>query len=151
MKRTSPSLWLVRNPTRSAGFFEYGSGGRSEPDPHLLCDEGCEGGLPQSGRAVKQEVIECLSSLSSGLDRDVKRLLHLILAYEFRETMGPERGLHSAVLRERLRRSHLSLGGHFSASAFRTRSAISSPASSFSVRRTARSASWNDIPRDTRA
>ena len=62
-----------------AGLLDGGTRGRSDIHAHLVSDDGGEGSLAETGRAVEQDMVEAVSALLRRLDIDGHILLDLLL------------------------------------------------------------------------
>ncbi len=65
----------------------------AEPHPHLARDDLRERGLAQPGRAEEQHMVERLAAPPGGGDEHAQVLARRLLADEFVERLGPQRGV----------------------------------------------------------
>src|SRR3989304_1709833 len=95
MKRTSPSRWLVRIPTRSAGFSRIGPDVDLKLTPISRARGEARGGLPRPGVAGPGGAGEGFVSRRpppplGRLDGDGERVADLGLPDELRQPLGPK-------------------------------------------------------------
>src|SRR5690606_2673536 len=77
--------------------LDGGRGGRVEGRASLLGDDQRERGLPETGRAAEEHVVDGIAAPLRRLDEDAEVLLDLSLADEFLEARGPEADLVASV------------------------------------------------------
>jgi hypothetical protein len=90
-----------------ARLLQHRTGGGAELDPHLLREQDGKGGLPQAGGPEEEDVVELVSPAPGGVDGDLERGLERLLADEFVQPRGPERGLRAALVGQRRGRGDL--------------------------------------------
>ena len=91
MKRMSPGPSDVSRPTRSPGRSSTGPERGAALHAHLARHQHRERGLAETGRPEEEDVIERFAALLGGVDGDLERRAHLLLADEFVE---PRRAQH---------------------------------------------------------
>ena len=74
-----------------AGLFERRARRGADVHAKLACNQLREGGLAEARWAIEDRVIERLSTRQRGIDRQLKVVLHLLLADELVEPLRPER------------------------------------------------------------
>ena len=92
-------------------FFDGRTGSDAKIDPHLIGNDGRKGGFSQSGRAIKQYMIQRFSPPPGCLNIDGEILLHLLLSHIFPQGFGTKRQLQIIIRFCALRGGHPSLKG----------------------------------------
>jgi hypothetical protein len=75
-----------------AGAFDCRAGGGLDIDANLSCDNVRKAGLPKAGRAVKKGMVEWLTALTGGGDRNNQVFPDLVLTDEIGQRMRSEAG-----------------------------------------------------------
>ena len=83
------------------GLFDGRAGGLAEGDAHFVCDDGCQGGLAQAGRAVEDHVVQRLVAPLGALNENGQVPLDLLLADVFGQGPGTQTAL-SVVVRQQI-------------------------------------------------
>ena len=99
-----PCAEIGQQSCQISGLFNGRAGGNPEIYVHLIGDDGGKGGFSQSGRAVKQDVIQGLSPCLSRLDIDGQVFLDLVLPDVFPQGFGPQGEFNVHILRAQIRR-----------------------------------------------
>ena len=73
-------LQIVQDGSHLPRLLDGGSAGDANVHPHLRRDDAGQCRLAESGRSVKEQMIQCLSALLRRLDIDIQALLDLLLS-----------------------------------------------------------------------
>ena len=92
-------------------FFDRGTARNTDIDTHLVCDNACQRGLAQTGRAIEQRMVERLPAHFGGLNVDLQIFLCLGLPDVVRHGLGAQR-VFGFVLRKLPRRNNALIIGH---------------------------------------
>ena len=98
MRRDLPRADVAEDPCEIQLLLQNGAGGLVEGDAEFVGDDGGKGCFAESGRSVKQNVIECFPALARRLDANGVLLFQLCLAGEIFETPRPETGFNLPFL-----------------------------------------------------
>ena len=82
-----------------ARLFNGGSAGHSEINAHFVGNDARKRCFAEPRRAVKQNMVKRLASLTGGLDINRKIFLYLVLTDIFAEDFGAKRKLYVIILR----------------------------------------------------
>ena len=101
------------DPHEVAAALDRGPRGGDEVRRHLVREDAGERRLAETGRTVEQHVVDALSALACGLDRDAKARDGLVLADVFLERAWTELALELRLLRRGHRAQRRSaIGAH---------------------------------------
>ena len=92
-----PGAQVGEDRRQIAGTFNRWSGGNFDVHAHLVGHQMGQGGLAQSGWAVKQHVVERFLALSGCSDQDSQIFLHLLLSDQVGERLRPQGLVHVVV------------------------------------------------------
>ena len=99
-KENIPGVQVGQQRRQISGLFNGRAGGDADIDPHLVGDDPRQGGFAQTGRAVKERVIQRLIPPAGGFNVDGQIALGLFLAGVIGKELRPQTDFPRVLGRE---------------------------------------------------